>query len=151
MQQFCRPSDLSRDSVGSFQVHHEYRTVHDISACLAPEYFWPAKSNLRIGDSISIVQYEDVDLNHREKPVVAFATVRVVALERGSIKVHLDGDIVLIDAAHEAPNMAGSGLSARHMGRGMYNVFDQSGGVVAKGLEKARATAIVDGREAIPA
>lgn len=54
-----KPGDLAMSEAMPFGQHYEARTVYPVEQCMAPDFFMNVRSNLRAGDRINLVRYDN--------------------------------------------------------------------------------------------
>lgn len=146
-----KPADLCMAEAMPFQQHHECRVAESLAEALGHDFFGNVRANLRPGDLVTVVGYEDDSWAR----VAQVAALRIV--ESGeTVRYHLVGgieDVAAAEAAGETEPVAhysdGTWTVARR-GNAKWCVLDGDGVVKAEGLDKKTADAVADGRRPLP-
>ena len=97
-------NDLCMASAMSFQQHHEYRTILPLDDIIAmPRFFLNVAANLRIGDKIALCRYNALSSaqEHRGVTLLETAEVRVAAMTREAVTLHITRPVDIVGAKPE--------------------------------------------------
>ena len=147
-----RPQDIVNSNQSPFQTHHEARTEGDIEAVLNDQTaFLDVRSNLRVGDRVTICQYRKVDKKGAYmEGLVGFVSSRVVENDSHHVLLVPESPAVrvtpFVPAVPENPNDKGLIVKRVMPFDGFpFHVLDANGNIVERFKSKVEADAYADG------
>lgn len=141
------PQDFCMSDAMPFQQHYECRTEFPIDeVVLDRQALLTVRSNLRIGDKVTICSYKKVNQKSGvSEGLTGIANARVVYIDDTAVDIVLESDIIFVEEVEteEAPEELEVLIVKKVFGGG-FGVFDEESNIIEQFKTKKEAKEFVE-------